>query len=71
MNRVTERLEITASHARIVLTARDDGIINVSVLADLTDRHQGLLESYDTMQFLSTEGSTWVTFSAQAHRQET
>lgn len=69
LNRVTDLLEMTDSHARIVLTNGGEGTIAVSVLADLTDQpHSGLRS--DTMQFVSNDGSTWVTFSTGAYRQE-
>jgi hypothetical protein len=69
LNRVTDLLEMTDSHARIVLTDDGDGGIAVSVLADLTDQpHSGL--GSDTMQFVANDGSTWVTFSTGALRRE-
>ncbi|BBX05662.1 sensor histidine kinase [Mycolicibacterium aichiense] len=66
MGRVTDVLDIADSHARIVLTRADNGGVAVSVLVDVTDQHPEQLWADDSAQVVSTDTSTWVTFSTPA-----
>ena len=68
VNRVIDVLEVAGSHARIVLTSVNDDSVAVSVLGDLTGQDHHQLQADDTMQFVSTDTSTWVTFSARVCR---
>jgi hypothetical protein len=63
MKRVTDALDTTASHARIVLSATEPGGVTVSILADVTDQRPEQLSADASAQVLSTDTLTWITFS--------